>query len=76
VEQKSSIKVQHAQQATELTGGIKREAVLEMGYSFLQWSGTLREHLVTKEGDLGCSEDALRRVDQDPVCLKPVEQSS
>jgi hypothetical protein len=46
-----------------------------MGHSFLQWSGTLRGHPVTEEGDLGRSKDVLRRVDQDPVHLKPAEVS-
>jgi hypothetical protein len=46
-----------------------------MGHSFLQWSGTLRVNLLTEEGDHGCSEDTLCQVDQDPVRLKPVEES-
>jgi hypothetical protein len=32
-------------------------------------------HPVTEQGDLGCSKDALRRVDQDPLRLKQVEDS-
>jgi hypothetical protein len=47
-----------------------------MGHSFFQWSGTLGGHFVTEEGDLGCPEDALRWVYEDPVGLKPVEESS
>jgi hypothetical protein len=46
-----------------------------MDHSFLQWSGTLSRNLLIDEGDLGCSEDTLRRVDQDPVRLKLVEDS-
>jgi hypothetical protein len=45
-----------------------------LGYSFFQRSGTLSGHIITKEGDLGSSEDALRRVDQNPVPLKLVEE--
>jgi hypothetical protein len=37
--------------------------------------GALSGHLVAEEGDLGCAEDALRRADQDPVALEPVEES-
>jgi hypothetical protein len=40
-----------------MTGSLVRGAVLKMGHSFLQWSGTLRGHLVTEEGDLGYSKD-------------------
>jgi hypothetical protein len=49
-------------------------AILEMDYPFFQRSETLGEHLVTEEGDLGWPEDALRRVDEDPVPLKSVER--
>jgi hypothetical protein len=59
----------------ELTGSLGRLAALKIGYSFFQRLGTLRGHLVSEEGDLGCSEDALRRVDEDPVHLKSVEES-
>jgi hypothetical protein len=48
VRQKSPIEVQHAQKATELTGGLRRGAALKMGHSFLQWSGSLRKHPVTE----------------------------
>jgi hypothetical protein len=40
-----------------------------MGHSFFQRLRTFGGHLVTEEGDLGCSEDALRRVDDDPIPL-------
>jgi non-ribosomal peptide synthetase component E (peptide arylation enzyme) len=73
--QKLPIEVQHAQKSTELTGSLRRVAVLEMGHSLFQRLGALSEHLVTKQGDLGCSEDALRRVDDDAVPLKLVEES-
>jgi hypothetical protein len=63
VGQKSPIKVQHAEEATELTGGSRRGAVLKMGHSFLQWSGTLDGQFVTEEDDLRCSKDTLRQVD-------------
>jgi hypothetical protein len=46
-----------------------------MGYSFFQRLGTLGRHLVTEEGDLDCSEDALRWLDEDPVPLKSVEEN-
>jgi hypothetical protein len=46
-----------------------------MEHSFLQWSETLSGHIVTEEGDLGCSEDALQMVDQDPIRLKKVEDN-
>jgi hypothetical protein len=49
-------------------------AVLEIGH-FFQRLMTLAGHLVTEEGDLGCSEDALRRVNDDPIPLKLVEES-
>jgi hypothetical protein len=63
VEQISPVKVQHAKKSTELTGGLRRRAVLKMGHSFLQWLGTLGGHFVTEEGDLGRSEDTFCRVD-------------
>jgi hypothetical protein len=76
VGQKSPIEVKHAQETAELTGGLGRETVLEVGYSFFQRLGTLGGQLATEEGDLGCSEDALRRVDDYTVPLKSVEESS
>jgi hypothetical protein len=51
-------------------------AVLEMGHSIFQRLRTFGGHLVTEEGDLGCSEDALRWVDDDPVPLELGEESS
>jgi hypothetical protein len=45
-----------------------------MGYLFFQGLGTLSIYLVTKESDLGCSEDALCWVDEDPISLKLVEE--
>jgi hypothetical protein len=48
--------------------------VLDMGHSFFQILGTLGRHLVTEEGDLGCSKDSLHWVDEDPVHLKLVEE--
>jgi hypothetical protein len=70
VGQKSRIEIQHAQETPELTGGFGRVAVLKMGYSFFQRLGTLSGHLVTEEGDLGCSEDALRQVEEDPFIIE------
>jgi hypothetical protein len=67
--QKSPIEVQHAQKWAELTGGLRRIAALEMGHSFFQRLGTIDGHLVTEEGDLGCSKDTLHWVDEDPVPL-------
>jgi hypothetical protein len=46
---------------------------MEIGHSFVQRLGTLGRHLVTEEGDLGCPKNALRRFDDDPISLKPVE---
>jgi hypothetical protein len=37
VEQKSSVKIQHAQEAAELSGGLGKGAILKMGH-FFQWS--------------------------------------
>jgi hypothetical protein len=76
VGQKSSVENQHAQESTELTGVLWRVAVLEIGHSLFQRLRTFGGHLVTEEGDLGCSEDALRRVDDDPITLKLGEESS
>jgi hypothetical protein len=45
-----------------------------MGQSLFQRLGTLGGHLVTAEGDFGCSKDALPRLDEDPVHLKLVEE--
>jgi hypothetical protein len=46
-----------------------------MGHLTFQKLGTLDGHLVTEEGDFGCSEDALRRLDETPVPLNLVEDS-
>jgi hypothetical protein len=50
-------------------------SILEMGHSFFQRLVTLGGHLVREEHDFGCSEDALRRVDDGPIILKLVEES-
>jgi hypothetical protein len=50
-------------------------AVLEVDYLFFQRFGTLGGHLITEEGDLGCSEDAIRRFNEYPVRMKSVEES-
>jgi hypothetical protein len=47
-----------------------------MGHSLFQRLRTFCGHLVTEEGNLGCSEDSLRRVDDDPIPLKLGEESS
>jgi hypothetical protein len=73
--QESPVEVQHHKEAAELAGGLRRRAVLQISHSFLRWSGTLSGHSVAEEGDLGCAEDALRRVDEDPVPLETVEKS-
>jgi hypothetical protein len=75
VRQNSPVKVQHAQKSMELTGGLWKMAVLEVDHSLFQRLGTRGGHLVTKEADLGCSEGAPRRVDDDPIPLKLVEES-
>jgi hypothetical protein len=36
LQQKWSLKVEHSQEATEVTGGLRRRAVLKMANSFLQ----------------------------------------
>jgi hypothetical protein len=69
VGQESPVEVQHAQEPTELAGGLWRVAVLEVGHSFFQRLGTLGRYLVTEKGDLGSPEDALCRVDDDPISL-------
>jgi hypothetical protein len=70
--QKSPVEVQHAQETAELTGDVGRVTVLEVDYSFFHSLGTLGGHLIIEEGDLGCLEDALRRVDENPIPLKSV----
>jgi hypothetical protein len=60
----------------ELTGGLWRVTFLEMGHLLFQRLRTFGGNLVTKEGNLGCLEDALRRVDDDPIPLKLGEKSS
>jgi hypothetical protein len=47
-----------------------------VGHSFHQRSGTLGGNFVTEEGDFGCFEDTLGRVDKDAVCLEPVKEGS
>jgi hypothetical protein len=73
--QKSLVEVQQAQKMAELTGSLGRVAVQEIGYCFFQSSGTLGGYLVTEEGDLGCSEDSLCQVVEDPILLKLIEES-
>jgi hypothetical protein len=46
-----------------------------MDHSFFQRLRTLGGHLVTEEDDIGCSEDALRRVDDDLIPLELGEES-
>jgi hypothetical protein len=74
VGQKSPVEIQDAQKSTELTGRLWRVAFLEMGYSLFHRLRTFGGHLVTEEGYFGCSEDALRRLD-DPVPLELSEES-
>jgi hypothetical protein len=57
----------------EVARGFGRLVVLKVSHSFFQQLGALGGHLITEEGDLGYSEDALRRVDEDPALLKSVE---
>jgi hypothetical protein len=76
VRQKSPVEVQHAQESTDLTGGLWRVAVLEMGHSLFQRLRSFGGHLVTEEDNLGCSEDAIRRVDDDPIPLELGDESS
>jgi hypothetical protein len=45
-----------------------------VGHSFLKRSGTLGGNFATEEGDFGCFEDTLCRIDKDAVCLEPVEE--
>jgi hypothetical protein len=75
VGQKSPLEIHHAQTSTELTGGLWRVEVLEIGHSLFQRLRTLGGHLVTEEGNLGSSEDAIRRVVDDPIPLKLGEES-
>jgi hypothetical protein len=74
VGQKLPVQVQNAHETAELTGGLGSLAVLKMGFSLSQRLGTLGGHLVTEEGDFGCSENAFRRVVGGPVPLKSVEE--
>jgi hypothetical protein len=60
VGQKSPVEFQHAREATELTGGLQRDAVLKMSHLFLQRSGTLGGRILTEEGNLESSKHALR----------------
>jgi hypothetical protein len=76
VGQKSPVEIQHGQNSTELTSGLWRVAVLEMVHSLFPRLRTFGGHLVAEEGELGCSEDTLRRVDDDPVPLELGEESS
>jgi hypothetical protein len=76
VGQKSPVEVEHAQKSTEPTGGFWRVAVLVRGHSLLQRLRTFGGHLVTEKSNLGCSEEALRRVDDDPIPLKLGEENS
>jgi hypothetical protein len=73
--QNSPVVVKHTQETAKLTGGFGRLAFLKVGDSFFQWLGALGRHLITEEGDLACSEDALHPVDEDPILLKSVEES-
>jgi hypothetical protein len=72
---KSPVAVQHAQEAAEPTGSLGKGAVLKVGYSFFQRSGTLSGHLLTKEGDLVCSKNALHGIDLDLIHVKLVKES-
>jgi hypothetical protein len=74
VRQKPSVEVQHAKKSTELTGGLRRGAVFEVGHSLFKRLQTFGGNLVTKEDDLGCSKDALSCVDEDPIPLKLFEK--
>jgi hypothetical protein len=76
VGQKLPVEVQHAQKSTELTGRLWRVAVLEMGHSLFQRLRTFCGHLVTEDGDLGCPEDTVCRVGDDPVPLELGEEIS
>jgi hypothetical protein len=60
----------------ELTGFLWRVAVVEMGHSLFQRLRTFGGHLVTEDGNFRCSEDALRRVDDDSIPLELGEGSS
>jgi hypothetical protein len=73
--QESPVEVQHAQKSTKLTGALVRGTVLEVGHSLFQRLGTFGGHLVIEENEHGFSKDARRRVDDDPVPLKLVEES-
>jgi hypothetical protein len=54
--QKSPVEVHHAQKTAELTGGLGRVAVLEIGYSIFQKLGTFGRHLVTDEVTSGAQK--------------------
>jgi hypothetical protein len=69
VGQESPVVVQHARVTAELTGGFGRLALLKVSHSSFQRFRALDGHLITEEGDIGYSEDAVRRVDDDPALL-------
>ena len=66
--QKSPVEDNHVQETRRWL------AVLQMSHSLCQRLGSFGRHLVAEEGDLRCSEDALRWVDYDPVLLKLLEK--
>jgi hypothetical protein len=70
--QKTPVEVQHAQETVELTGSFGRLSVLKMGYPFFQRMDAFGGHLVTEEGNLGRSKDALHWVDEDSLPLMSV----
>jgi hypothetical protein len=47
---------------------------LELSHSLFKRFGTVGGNLVTEEGDLGCSEDTLCWIYEDPIPLKLVEE--
>jgi hypothetical protein len=51
VGQKLLVDIQHVLRTADLTGGLGRLAVVEMGYSFFQRLGTLGEYFVTEKSD-------------------------
>jgi hypothetical protein len=60
--QKSHVEVQHAQKSTELTVGLWRVAVLEMGHSLFQRLRTFGGNLVTEEGNSGARKMHFARL--------------
>jgi hypothetical protein len=66
---------QHAQGMVEMSGDLGKLVAVKMDYSFFPMLGNLGGQLVTKKGDIWCSEDVLCCIDDDPLSLMLVEDN-